>query len=106
MPILHGAKCLETRTAADGLVRRRYRSPEGVVIWTVEMPAQVWKGCVSETRLATRLDKWRRGLERTSRRAEGLRLLAEGWKPVAVANHLGVSVGAAERWRREQCASR
>jgi hypothetical protein len=107
MPIVQGAKCLETRTTPDGLVRRRYQAPSGVTFWTVEAPAPVWKGCVSKPRADARLSKWRQGLEVTSRRAEGKRLLAEGWKPAAVANHLGVTERAVTRWRKgAACASR
>ena len=94
-------KCLETR-AREGLRWRRYRTDDGRIVTTLEVPEQVFRATVRKDRLQERLEGWRREQERAALQARGLALLAEGWKPLAVAHELKVDVRTAQRWQRER----
>lgn len=93
-------KCLETRDR-KGLRWRRYRTEDGRIVTTLEIPEQVFRATVRKDRLQERLDAWRRAQEREALQARGTVLLAEGWKPLAVAHELKVDVRTAQRWRKE-----
>ena len=93
-------KCLETRTRADGLRRRRYRLDDGRTTVTIEMPMSVFRALITNKRLAVALVKFQRG---EALRARGQRidtLIREGHKPTAIAHEVGVSE-AAVRLRRK-----
>lgn len=91
-------KCLETRVGRDGTRRRRYAMPNGRRLTTVELPMTVLKG-VGWRKVVEHLSAWRRGQEKADRRAKGMKLLSEGWKPAAIAHELGVSEAAVRQWR-------
>ena len=64
------------------------------------MPEAVLFSITSRARLQASVAGWQRGQERNAIRRRGVALLAEGWKPVAVAHELKVTVHTVERWRR------
>jgi len=90
-------RCLETRQRRD-LKWRRYRSPAGYTFETFEMPTEAikrfgWARLREEIALAER-----RHLK-LARQARALQLLAEGWKPAAVALETGYSEAHVYRLR-------
>lgn len=90
-------KCLETRRQPDGTVRRRYRDALGIIHHTVEIPREVWRALpqgVLQDRLASR----KVAVARLRLKARGLQLVAQGWKPEAVAQELNVTARAVQRW--------
>lgn len=91
-------KCLETRRK-DGMKWRRYRTTDGRIVTTYELPTQVLRGVTTMTRLRERLAKYESGQKSEARRARAKALLAAGWKAVAVANELGVQTRSIERLR-------
>lgn len=92
-------KCLETRKQPDGTTRRRYRDDAGLIHHTVEAPREVWRA-LPQSVLQQRLASRRAAVARLALKARGLQLLADGWKPEAVANELGVTTRAVQRWKR------
>ena len=87
-PLLPPAKCLETRVK-DGVKWRRYRTPSGVTYTTYEIPTEVFNGVVPASKFAPRVRSWYREQQRKEKRAVVERLLAEGWKPSAIAHEVG-----------------
>lgn len=83
-------KCLETRQR-NGMKWRRYRTAEGVIVTTYEVPCTVVNG-LGISRLKAELQRARRQFDRETRNARARTLLAAGWKPAAV----GVEVGLCE----------
>lgn len=90
-------RVIETRIDPEGLIRRR-REDGYVRYTTVEIPIEVYRGV--KTRIHERLEKWRRRIAVDTVRARGLVLLADGWKPEAVANELNVATATVQKWRR------
>lgn len=91
-------KCLETRSRR-GLRWRRYRTSEGTIVTTYELPCAVLDGVAPASRVAGRLAAWHRGQARHKQRAAILQALAAGTKPLAIAHALNVSVRWVERLR-------
>ena len=91
-------KCLETRKR-DGMKWRRYRTPDGRIVTTYELPCAVLRGAAPSSRLKKRLSQWENGQRLEARRAKARELLDAGWKPVAVANEIGVTTRSVERMR-------
>lgn len=94
-------KCLETRRTPEGFKRRRYQQDDGQRFTTIEVPAELWDWLNQQGRSRNRLAEILRERERETVRAAGRSLLAKGWKPIAVAAQLRVSVRTAERWRKK-----
>lgn len=97
---MKGTAVLSSRRRASGLVSRRRETPEGVRYSTVELPASVLWGVTTAARLEARLRAFERGLATASTRARALSLLAQGWKPLAVAAELGLATRTVQRYRR------
>lgn len=93
------ARCLETRRTPEGFRRRRYEQ-DGVRFTTIEVPLEVWKGSVRHDQVPRRLEAWRRGQDAKLKKQTALGLLAEGWKPAAVASRTGFTERAIQRWKR------
>ena len=68
---------------------------------TIEVPAELWEWLNGQGRSRNRLAEILRERERDTVRATGRALLAQGWKPVAVAHQLNISVRTAERWAQK-----
>lgn len=83
-------KCLEVRKREDGVTRRRYETPDGRRITTMEVPAPVLAE-MGPRRLAEALARWRRGEASRARIVRIEQLLREGWKPTAIAHEVGCS---------------
>lgn len=94
-------KCLETRSK-NGLRWRRYRTDDGRIVTTYEMPTQVLLSVTTMKRVAARLEAFKRGQARAELRQKVRERLAAGWKPVAIANELPMSVRNIEKIRSEQ----
>lgn len=92
-------KCLETRKQPNGTTRRRYRTEDGLIVWTVEVPEAVWNFLNKQGRGNDRLAANLRARARVEKRTEALRMIEDGWKAIAVSHELGVSVRTIERWR-------
>lgn len=95
-------KCLETRTRGQ-LRYRRYRDPDGAIHHTVEVPREVWNYINKQGRANDRLAQHMNRRQRLAKRTEVERLLDEGWKPLAVAHEVGVSLRSVHRWRAGKC---
>jgi DNA-binding NarL/FixJ family response regulator len=93
-------KCLETRRTPEGFKRRRYLRDDGGRFSTIEVPAELWEWMNGRGRSRNRLAEILREREREAVRQAARALLAEGWKPLAVAHQLNVSVRTVERWRK------
>jgi len=93
-----GARCLDTRVLAHGLVMRRYRRDDGSTFKTVEVPIEVWKGINSQGWGNDRMAQWLRARERDSMRIRVVKLHSEGWKCVAIAHELKVPERTIHRW--------
>lgn len=97
-------KCLETRKLEHGLKWRRYRTEDGLIVKTYEVPESVWNSIVSQGRMRDRLKEAMSVQARVALRCEVMRKLADGWKPVAIAHETGLSVRTIERWRANDIA--
>lgn len=98
-------KCLATRTTPDGLKRRRYLLDDGRRVSTTELPTAVL-ATVGMGKVRAHLAAWRRG---ETLRARGKRidvLIAQGWKPAAIAQEIGVSEAAVRQRRAKLQAAR
>ena len=93
------ARCLETRRTPEGFRRRRYEQ-DGVRFTTIEVPVEVWRAVARPDRIARALAGRENAAAQARRRALGEHLLAQGWKPAAVANELNVSEAAVRQWRQ------
>lgn len=97
---MKGARCLETRER-DGMRWRRYRTEDGRIITTYELPTSVLHGVAPLDRVHARIVCWMRGQARAARRARIADLLANGWKPEAVANEVGVTARTVQKLRQK-----
>lgn len=86
-------KCLETRKR-DGMKWRRYRTDDGRIVTTFEMPTQVVN---LSSDLRRRLAMWESKQQKLARKEKAKELLAAGWKTTAVASHFGLS----DSWVRQ-----
>jgi hypothetical protein len=91
-------KCVDTRRK-DGLTRRRYRDADGVIHRTVEVPLEVWASINGQGRLGDRMQQCLNRKARITLRCEVERRLADGWKPLAIAHELRVSLRTVQRWK-------
>lgn len=91
-------KCLETRRR-DGMKWRRYRTADDRIVTTYELPTEVLLGVTTMKRVHARLEAYKRGQARAERRAQAQALLRKGWKPVAVANEVGMTTRNVEMMR-------
>lgn len=96
-------KLLETRTGRHGLKRRLYRDA-GVTVTTYEVPLQVLS-LIGPARLKAELDRADRALARKRMNARVLELLADGWKPLAVASEVGLCEAQVRRIRQKARAA-
>jgi hypothetical protein len=87
-PLLPKAECLETRIK-DGLKWRRYRTPEGAVYTTYEIPTEMFHSIVPPGMYESRVESWNREQKRKEKWALVEKLLLEGWKPLAIASEVG-----------------
>ncbi len=92
-------KCLEMRKQPDGTTRRRYRDDCGLTHHTIELPREVFRA-LPQSVIRERLESRRAAVARLRVKARGLQLLAEGWKPEAVAAAIGVAARTVQKWRR------
>ena len=91
-------KCLETRVNADGIKRRRYLLDDGRRVSTMELPTTVLIG-IGMCKVREHLAKWRRGEALRARGRQIDALIAQGWKPAAIAHEIGVSEAAVRQHR-------
>jgi FixJ family two-component response regulator len=91
-------KCLETRQK-NGMRWRRYRTDDGRIVTTYELPAAVLSA-FSKKRLTEQLAGWQRGESLRARRVVMLARIAEGVKPTAIAHELGISDAAVRLARK------
>ena len=92
-------KCLETRKLEHGLKWRRYRTEDGLIVKTIEVPEPVWKSMVGQGgKMRSRLKESLSTLAKKARKQEAILKLRDGWKPIAVAHEMGVSVRSVYAW--------
>ena len=91
-------KCLETRRRG-GIKWRRYRTEEGAIVRTGEVPIEVLSH-LGAARLKEALEKSQRRIDKLKRRAKAENLLRQGWKPTAIAEALGVSEQTVREYRK------
>ena len=84
-------KCLETRKK-HGMTWRRYRTDDGRIVTTFELPTQVLRSVTAFSKLEVRLAGNLRAQESQARRKRIMALLADGWKPLAVSVELNVGL--------------
>lgn len=82
-------KCLETRKR-DGMKWRRYRTEDGRIVTTFEIPTAVL-GVVSMKRLQAQIGAFNRGEETRARGVLIRNRIAEGIKPTAIAHEFGIT---------------
>lgn len=90
-------KCLETRQRG-GMRWRRYRDEHGAIHTTLEAPEEVVR-TLGAKRLAEELARAKRNSERKVLNARATKLVAEGWKPEAVAHELSLSAPQVRKLR-------
>ena len=93
-------KCLETRTR-NGMRWRRYLTEDGRRVTTYELPSTVLMGVTTMARIQGRLASWNKAEDQRTRRARILRQIADGVKPLAIADSEGVSTRHVERIRKK-----
>lgn len=96
-------KCLETRDR-NGIRYRRYLADDGRVIRTYEVPATVLKG-IGMKRVRAELEVWRRGEAMRARQIRMRELIAQGIKPTAIADELGVTEQRVRQMRKAMASS-
>lgn len=84
----------------NGMRWRRYLTDDGRRIVTYELPVTVLMGATTMARIQTRLTSYQKAEEQRARRARILRQIAEGVKPLAIADAEGVSTRQVERIRK------
>ena len=82
-------KCLETRRR-NGMKWRRYRTDDGRIVTTLELPEAVLSA-FSSKRLALQIEAWKRGEALRTRQQRMRELIRQGVKPTAIAHELGVT---------------
>jgi len=97
------AECLETRIK-DGLKWRRYRTSEGAVYTTYEVPTEIFQQMVAavaaDPKFADYTQSWYREQQYKEKVALAERLLQEGCKPAAVANEVGFALTTIRRIKK------
>lgn len=97
------AECLETRTK-DGLKWRRYRTAEGAVYTTYEVPTEIFQQMIAavadDPKFADYTHSWYRQQNYKEKVALAERMLSEGCKPAAVANEVGFSLSTIRRIKK------
>lgn len=93
-------KCLETRTR-NGMRWRRYLTEDGRRVTTYELPSTVLMGVTTMARIQGRLASWNKAEEQRARQVRIRRQIADGVKPLAIANSEGVSTRYVERIRKK-----
>lgn len=100
-----GARVLSVRTTPDGFKRRRYQLADGRRITTYEVPYSILSH-MGAARLREAAQKWQRGEQIRARRQRIVALLAEGWKPTAIAHEVGITEQRVRQiraeWRKAQ----
>ncbi len=102
MKLSDAAKCLETREPYDGMRRRRYLLPDGRRFTTYEVPAAVLMGSAPMKKLLARLDSFQRAEQTRARRVVVERQLAQGVKPLAIADEVGMTAANVQKIRRQK----
>lgn len=92
-------KVLETRTRQDGIVRRRYRVAADRCVTTYELPESV-VAAMGRQRLERIMARYNLAEQKRQRSDRIRELLAQGWKPTAIAHELGISEAAVRYWRK------
>lgn len=80
-------RCLETRSHR-GVKMRRYRYPDDSEHYTYEIPRELFDSLV----LVARDERWYPALSVDGRNTLIRNCLKEGWKPLAVAMYVGISL--------------
>lgn len=97
------AECLETRIK-DGLKWRRYRTPDGTVYTTYEVPTEIFQQMIAavaaDPKFADYTQSWYREGRYKEKVALAQRLLQEGCKPAAVANEVGFALTTIRRIKK------
>lgn len=104
-----GARVLSTRSTPYGFKRRRYQLADGRRITTYEVPYAILSH-LGAARLREAAQKWQRGecarSQAHARRQRVIALLAEGWKPIAIAHEVGITEQRVRqiraKWRKAQ----
>lgn len=96
-------KCLETWTK-DGVRHRRYRASDGHTFWTVEIPRVVFNGAMNMKSFDKRMASWNRAEQSRAKVATAEKRIAEGVKPLAIADELGLSTRYVQRLRKRMSA--
>ena len=89
-------KCLETRRR-DGMKWRRYRAEDGRIVTTFELPTSVLLHLTSRARIKAAIEAFERAQKAEALRIRVRALSAEGWKTIAIAHEVGLSVGGVHR---------
>ena len=82
-------KCLETRMRG-GIKTRRYLTDDGRRFNTYELPASVLCG-IGLNRVRQELERWQRGEQTRARLVQIKQRIAEGVKPLAIADEFGIT---------------
>lgn len=85
-------RCLETRSR-HGMRLRRYRNIDGTEYYTYELPITVFDALV----LAAKDERWYRAMSMQSRHKFIEACLREGWKPLAVASAVNMSLSVVRK---------
>lgn len=107
--MIDGARVLSTRSTPYGFKRRRYQLADGRRITTYEVPYAILSH-LGAARLREAAQKWQRGecarSQAHARRQRVIALLAEGWKPIAIAHEVGITEQRVRQiraeWRKAQ----
>lgn len=103
--MIDDARVLSVRTTPYGFKRRRYQLADGRRITTYEVPYAILSH-LGAARLREAVQKWQRGERIRARRQRIVTLLAEGWKPIAIAHEVGVTEQRVRqiraKWRKAQ----
>ena len=83
-------KCLETRKRG-AMKWRRYRTDDGRIITTLEIPESVVGGVTTKKKLNERLEGWLRGEKQRTRAELVCKMIKEGIKPLAIADSVGMT---------------
>jgi hypothetical protein len=92
-------KCLETRQR-NGIKTRRYLTDDGRRFSTYELPVSVLRG-IGMKRVHQELERWQRGETLRARLVQIKKRVAEGVKPLAIADEFGVTETRVRQIRKE-----
>ena len=97
------AECLETRVK-DGLKWRRYRTAEGAVYTTYEVPTEIFQQMIAavaaDPKFANYTQSWYREERYKEKIALAQKLLQEGCKHTAVAHEVGFALSTIRRIKK------